>query len=156
MSLSVLFWGWGYSSVIATVFIPGAGPHLLFPNASAGAFAPVLRILPASAFNAGNNCWGRWKQRSAHVIWTPLKSLFSSLGQLAEKVCRSPQVELITIANWDLSGSRDRDELMEVGSAFLTLWAWLESPVQETHGHYLVSASLTSDFHGLTGKTPDW
>lgn len=41
------------------------------------------------------------------------KSLFSSLGQLAEKVCRSPQVELITIANWDLSGSRDRDELMK-------------------------------------------
>ena len=43
-------------------------------------------------------------------------------------------MELITIANWDLSGSRDRDELMEVGSAFLTLWAWLESTVQELMG----------------------
>lgn len=156
MSVCVLFWGWGYSSIITAVFIPGAQPHLLFPNANARVFAPVLSILLASAVSAGNNCWGRWRQRSAHVAWTPLKSRFSSLGQLAERVCRSPQVESITIANWDLSGSRGRDELMEVGSAFLTLWTWLESSVQETHEHYLVSASLTSDFHGLTGKTPDW
>ena len=65
-------------------------------------------------------------------------------------------MESITIVDWDLSGSRGRDELMEVGSAFLTLWTWLESSVQETHEHYLVNASLTSDFHGLTGKIPSW
>lgn len=78
------------------------------------------------------------------------------LGQLAERVCRFPQVELVTIANWDLSGSRDRNELMEVGSAFLTLLALLENSVQEICGHYLISASLTPDFHGLIVKTPDW
>lgn len=94
-----------------------------------------------------------WRQRSAtsHVLYVSPPPP----GQLAERVCKFPQVEPITVASGDLSGSRGRHELMEVGSTFLTLLASLENPVQETCGHYLISASLTPDFHGLIVKTPD-
>lgn len=140
MLVCVLFWGWGYGfHYNSCLDIPCPQPHLLFPNTNVRAFAAIIRILSASPFNARNNCWGGWGRRSARVPWSPLESLFSSLGQLAERVCRFPQVELITVANWDLSGSRGRNELMEVGRAFLTLWAWLEISVQETCGHYLIT-----------------
>lgn len=153
----VLFWGWGYSSIIVTVLISlTPQPDFLLPNTRGKAFATVINILSVSPFDAGNNCKGEKRQRSARVTWTPLRHLLSSLGQLAERVLRFPQVGLITIANWDFSGSSGRNELMEVGNAFLTFLALLENSVQETCGHYFVSASLTPDFHGLIVKTPDW
>lgn len=62
-------------------------------------------------------------QPMSHVLY-----LFFSWDKLAERVCMLPQVLLVTIANGDLSGSRGRHELMEVGSAFLTLLALLEKP----------------------------
>lgn len=66
---------------------------------------------------------GQGQPTMSHVL-----CLFFFLGQLAKRVCRLPQVSLITITNGDLSGSRGRHELMEVGSAFLTLLALLEKP----------------------------
>lgn len=125
---------------------------LCFPNTRVRASVTIINILSASPLAAGNNCWRRWRQRAAHLTGAPLKYLFSSLGQFAEGLCRFPQPGLITIANWDPSGSRGRNELMEVGSPFLPLLALLEDSVQETCGHYFMSASVTPDFHGFMVK----
>lgn len=129
---------------------------LCFPNTRVRASVTIINILSASPLAAGNNCWRRWRQRAAHLTGAPLKYLFSSLGQFAEGLCRFPQPGLITIANWDPSGSRGRNELMEVGSPFLPLLALLEDSVQETCGHYFMSASVTPDFHGFMVKKTDW